>query len=383
MRKLLAVMAFLCLLLMAVPLLPRNGLPGWEPPDFLPAADAGRIQKEIIQAVALCREAAGSNTDTLEARLIGAGFATVDTDESYPAHLANPEGLREFWDAVSSGEDAAQTVLRVSEDSGLNHMFFFREKGEDYFLLTTIRWDDSGECYVSGQEILPIYEMELADWDIFYYRLYPKDDPHYIDYTELRLTPADRELYDLNRKYILPVGYQMVNLFLVNWQEGDWGELAFNDVFEYLYEIYTGEAFPWEQFPFQFEPIRATIPAELFEETVLPYFQISLEDLREACQYDEASTSYPWRPVYGNDLTAWKDPIRQPEVVDAAHNADGTMTLTVQVHSPEVKTDRLFIHEVTLRPMEDGGFQYVGNKVTYISEWGLPYSGTRFALDGE
>ena len=54
-------------------------------------------------------------------------------------------------------------------------------------------------------------------------------------------------------------------------------------------------------------------------------------------------------------------------------NSDGTLTLTVAMLSTDLKTDCLFAHEVTVRPLENGRFQYVGNKVTYQTEYGLPF----------
>lgn len=48
--------------------------------------------------------------------------------------------------------------------------------------------------------------------------------------------------------------------------------------------------------------------------------------------------------------------------------------------STDLKTDCLFAHEVTVRPLENGRFQYVGNKVTYQTEYGLPCF---FVLRGE
>ena len=45
----------------------------------------------------------------------------------------------------------------------------------------------------------------------------------------LRLKPVDKELYDLNLKYIFPVGYHNANLFLCDWDTSDYGDLCFND----------------------------------------------------------------------------------------------------------------------------------------------------------
>lgn len=361
MKKRLFVIAAIVLLLAAVPLFPRDDLPGWETPDILTASQSRRIRREILRAAKVCRDA--EDMDAMEARLMEAGFAAVDTDAVYPSCLANADGLREF-----AGADEADTsVIRVNDEGGFSHLFFTKGN-EDLLVLTRV----SGDFRVSECEILPLYEAEVSDWDVFYYRCYPAGDPHYIDYNLFRLTPVDRELYDLTQTYILPVGYRWVNLFLTDWQEGAWAGLQFQDTFEYLYEIRTGQPFPWQEYPRQPGSDALLIPAQLFEETLLSCFSISREALRTAARYDGETDSYLWRPVHGDDLTTWDYPLVQPEVTAYVHNADGTITLTVQAASAEVKTNCLFTHEVTLRPLENGGFQYVGNRITSIGSWGLP-----------
>lgn len=370
----------------------RVDLPGWDAPEGLSFSQRHRVKQELIQISRVCREfyTAAENPEeisradinALEAKLLAAGYPVVDTDETYPSYLGNPESLYRFWEAVCAGKNAVQTIIRVSGDGSLWHTCLIQEDGEGSCLLTHLAWNEENTVQVQACELLPLYEVELADWGIFYYRMYPADDPHYIDYSQLRLAPADRELYDLNRKYILPVGYQMVNLFLCDWQEGKWGELSFNDLFEYFYEKDKGERFEWDGLSSWDTHAWAVLPAPLFEGTVLHYFQISLEDFRKICGYDEAREGYPWRPIYGWDLTSWHYPMCQPEVLDQTQNSDGTITLTVQVYSPDLKTDRLFTHEVTIRPMEGENFQYVGNRVTYVSDRGLPPNMARFDLDG-
>ena len=51
-----------------------------------------------------------------------------------------------------------------------------------------------------------------------------------------------------------------------------------------------------------------------------------------------------------------------PEVVDARDNGDGTITMTVDVVSPQLRSDKLFTHHVTVRRADDeDGFLYVSN----------------------
>ena len=71
----------------------------------------------------------------------------------------------------------------------------------------------------------------------------------------------------------------------------------------------------------------------------------------------------------------------EPEVTAYTKNADGTITLTVEALSTDLKMDCLFAHEVTVRPLENGRFQYVGNRVTYQTEYGLPYAVPRLEWD--
>lgn len=378
--KFLILLGVLCLLA-AVLFLERDTLPGWNPPEELPYLHRSRVEKEILDSAALLGEDPHADIDRKEALLIDAGYTVLDTDESYPACLANADRLTRFWESISAGKDASLSVLRIGEDGSLWHLYFLCEGSEALFFSTAVSWDEQGDPKVLESGVLPVYDMELTDWGIFYYQVYPSGDPHYIDYGQFRLEPANREAYDLNRKYILPVGYMMVNLFLCDWQEGDWGDLSFPDLLDTLYLKNTGHYFEWGNFPITGSPSRVLVPATLFEENILPYFQISPEELRELCQYDEGEDCYSYRPIRGDDLTAWKYPMCEPEVTGWVQNPDGTITLTVQVYSPELKTDRLFIHEVTVRPLDGEQFQYVGNRITYVSQRGLPPNMARFALD--
>ena len=54
---------------------------------------------------------------------------------------------------------------------------------------------------------------------------------------------------------------------------------------------------------------------------------------------------------------------------------------TIQMLSTDLKMDCLFAHEVTVRPLENGNFQYVGNRITYQTEYGLPHSVPRLMWD--
>lgn len=377
MNKIPKLMIPLFLLLIILLFVSRPALPGWEAPAELPRNARAEFQKEITDALSLLDPLA-ADEDALENRLIDAGLAVLDTDMVYPTYLANHAGLLAFCDSAQKNQNSSFSFFSIPNHETLRYLYFLHYNGETSFFTTDIHIADG---IVTESAYYPVHEMELSDWDIFYYRLFPAGDPHYIDYSQIRLNPADKILYDACRKYILPVGYQMVNLFLVDWSEKNWGTLSFHDTLEFLYARNTGETLLWEDYPRDRYPSRVRMPAEIFETHILPYFHITQEELRSHCGYDTKTRSYPYRAIRGDDLTTWKKAMCEPEVMEIIPNSNGTLTLRIQVYSPELKTDRLFCHDLTVRPLDGDDFQYVGNKVTYVSSFGLPPTISRFELD--
>ena len=51
------------------------------------------------------------------------------------------------------------------------------------------------------------------------------------------------------------------------------------------------------------------------------------------------------------------------EVVGFTENSDGTLTLTANVVFPYAGDSKVFAHEVVVRPLENGGVQYVSNRI--------------------
>ena len=58
-------------------------------------------------------------------------------------------------------------------------------------------------------------------------------------------------------------------------------------------------------------------------------------------------------------------------------NSDGTLTLTANVVFPYAGNSKVFAHEVVVRPLENGGVQYVSNRIipsedNYRETWHTP-----------
>lgn len=314
-------------------------------------------------------EITNTTIEAIEARLIVAGYPIVVQEDPYPEYLANSQRLYDFWDRVSSKEDGEIGILWIREGGGFLYLYFCSVEGQGQSFLAVVDWGADREPYISMCEQHPVYDWELTENGTFYYQIYP-GDCHYDDYARLLLHPVNAEYYDFVLSYIKPIGYYQNNMFYCNWSEPDFGSLCFNDLFGHLYLMCNGNKLNPNEFSYNKAPMYFLIPADLFEETVLSFFSITPAELQSRAVYFDDRQEYAYAdnyPYYPDDI-----PDMRPMVTAKTDNPDGTFTILVTVSSLEMKTDNLFSHEVTIRPLENGGFQYVSNKITYLTSYGLP-----------
>lgn len=365
----------LCLLLCAC------GAPG--------AGQERDIQKRCRQIVSLYRDLYDSaqkepaadrweeqtlsqqSIDAIEARLLERGLDVIDSSADCPGYFVNAEHFRQFWDSVQRDEEASQEVIAIRDSGALSYRLLTHQDGTTYVysLVYSLAGDEDPDY-----EMHQVYGAELTEQGNFYYRINPEDDCHYANYTLIRLQKPDQELWELYSKYILAGGYTATNIFLTDWMEDDFSPLCFNDLWEYVYRYRTGTQFWPDGCAYDKSRNCYLIPAAEFESAVLPFFKLDAQTLRQLADYDAQTDSYPWRQVESNDYAFYLSYYTiEPEVTACRTNADGTLALTVEARSTDLGIDCLFSHEVTVRPMEDGGFQFVGNRVLSQTEKGLPY----------
>lgn len=316
--------------------------------------------------------------DTIENILLEAGLDVMDTNGEYPSYLKTAENFYAFWEKLQQRQQATQEVISVSDSGALSYRLFSNQDG--IFKVYSMNYPvGGGDSYYSVQEVL---DCGLTDKGNFFYRVLPAGDKHYADFSLIRLTAPDLSLYDLTLRYLCPGSYIGANIFLTDWEEGGWGNLSFNDLWETLYYDYTGNVFTAEEYTYYPEQDYYLIPAGEFENVLLSYFDIDIETFRTLAHYNEESGSYPWCPIETNDFVFLYYYTIEPEVTAYKENGDGTLTLTVEAICTDLKLDCIFAHELTVRPLADGTFQYVGNRVTHQSdEYGLPFCEPRLTWD--
>lgn len=316
-----------------------------------------------------------SSIDEIEERLLRAGLPVLDSGEVLPAYLPAGADFLSFLEAVRQGRDASQELISIRRSGDLGYQCFTCEEGQLVIYSMLVSATGAAEPVY---EVHSVLDWELTDRGNFYYSIYPQWDKHCVAYALIRLDAPKRDLWELTRKYIEAGCYVGSNLFLTDWTEEDFGALCFNDLWEYLYRYVHGKQFSPDGYDYRAEGHCYEIPGEEFEELVLPYFDINKMTLRSLSEYDPEGHTYPWRQIQSDELVSiLRYYTMEPEVTEYRENPDGTLTMTVQVLSTDLKTDCLFSHEVTVRPLAAGGFKFVSNRILSQGEQGLPFCQSR------
>ena len=294
----------------------------------------------------------------IEDCLRAAGLAVAQRDQEGVSLLCTgQEALQSFAEQVQSGQEAEVTIYSVERRGQLIARTYRLEDGEKLRTEAVLSWDKRGRPQLEEVYTLPVTAWTLTEKGNFICSYGQKLSSHEV----LRLHAPDEQYALYAARYLLPMGYQGHNLFSSDWSEENWQALAINDLFADLYKLQTGRDLDVERFAYDGQKGWRTVPAEVFEQVIYQNFAISPAALRQAAHYDEEARSYPW--VELNCLTWDAQPLGQPDVIGAVENADGTLTLTVEVLCAQAGTDQIFTHELTVRPLSDGGFQYVRNRL--------------------
>lgn len=179
--------------------------------------------------------------------------------------------------------------------------------------------------------------------------------------TAFRVLPLDETYRELNRKYLMPIGYERNNMFLVDWSEADFGNLNFYDLYDIFYSKINGRNSPYVMDDNLGIGAVYQIPKDEFERVIMTYFNIDSEKLQSKTIYDSENSTYEYKPRGFYEGEYPEHPY--PEVVAFTENNDGTIMLTVHVVFPYDGISKVYAHEVVVRPQKTGGVQYVSNRI--------------------
>ena len=293
----------------------------------------------------------------------------VAIDEGNQIDMAGSEQVLSFCGSVDKKQEAELTIIVVTGSGGLIKYDLHTTDGtvdvvRGYYPYSNGILENMGtvsypaESWEYTKEGYLLFEGSY--YSESYYVLSLSEEP---EHTALRVQPLDEICRELNRIYLLPVGYGGNNLFLTDWSEEDFGNLDFYDLFDRFYGDVYEQPVPFLSDDDLDEGAVYRIPAEVFEHVTESHFQIDREELRKKAAYLPEDQTYEYRPRGFYEVEYPEIPY--PEVVSYVENSDGTLTLTVNAVYPEENTSRAYTHKTVVRPLDDGGFQYVSNQVIF------------------
>ena len=343
--------------------------------------------EEIIEiCVDLYKEAAEQNKiadlemiRSIVNRLGENGYPAVDSRNQI--NMTEPEKVVEFCEKVDAQEESEITILEVSYLGGFVKYDLHSKDGSVDVVRSYYKYENGD----MKREVTGSYQAEYWNYTEEGYLMFSGvwfSEELYVltlsgaeEHTALRVQPLDETYRELSRKYLNPISFERNNMFIVDWSEEDFGDLNFYDMYDILYPKVNGQYVPYVADDNLSVSAVYQIPKEEFESVIMKYFNIDSETLQSKTIYDSENLTYEYKPRGFEEVEYPEYPYS--EVIDFTENSDGTITLTANVVFPHAGDSKVYAHEVVVRPLEDGGVQYVSNRIipseyNYRETWHTP-----------
>lgn len=307
------------------------------------------------------------------------GYPAVDSRNQID--MTEAEQVEWFCEMVDTQEEAEITIIEVSYLGGFVK-YDLETKGGNVDVVRSYYKYENGNM---KREVTGSYQAEYWNYTEDGYLMFSGvwfSEELYVltlsgaeEHTALRVQPLDETYRELSRKYLLPIGFERNNMFIVDWSEDDFGDLNFYDMYELLYPKVNGTYIPYVADGNLGVGAVYQIPKNDFESVIMAYFNIDSETLQSKTVYYAENETYEYKPRGFEEVEYPEYPYS--EVVGFTENSDGTLTLTANAVFPYAGDSKVFAHEVVVRPLENGGVQYVSNRIipsedNYRETWHTP-----------
>ena len=293
------------------------------------------------------------------------GYPAVDSRNQID--MTEAEQVEWFCEMVDTQEEAEITIIEVSYLGGFVKYDLETKDGNVDVVRSYYKYENGN----MKREVTGSYQAEYWNYTEDGYLMFSGvwfSEELYVltlsgaeEHTALRVQPLDETYRELSRKYLLPIGFEQNNMFIVDWSEDDFGELNFYDMYDLLYPKVNGTYTPYVADDNLGVGAVYRIPKDDFESVIMAYFNIDSETLQSKTIYYAEDETYEYKPRGFEEVEYPEYPYS--EVVGFTENSDGTLTLTANVVFPYVGDSKVYAHEVVVRPLENGGVQYVSNRI--------------------
>lgn len=293
------------------------------------------------------------------------GYSAIDGKNQI--NMTQADQVIQFCKAVDAKVESEQIIIEIM-DSGRFAIYEFKTKEGSVNIEKSIYRYRSGALEKTSAGAYRAEEWNYSDDGFLMFSGSWHSEELYVltlseaeEHKAFRILPLDEKCRELNRKYILPISYERNNMFLVDWDESDFGELDFYDLYDIFYPQINGQFMGYTSDDDLSNIEVYQIPKDEFEKVIMSYFNIESETLQGKAVYDPKKAAYEYKPRGLEEVEYPEYPF--PEVVEYRENNDGTIMLTVNVVFPYAGISKVYAHEVVVRPMTDGTFQYVSNRI--------------------
>ena len=293
------------------------------------------------------------------------GYSAVDSKNQID--MTEPEQVTNFCEMVDEKEEAEISIIEVSYLPGFVKYDLQTKDGNVDVVRSHYKYENGNIQRNTTGSYQAEYWNYTEEGYLMFSGVWYSEELYILtlsgveENTALRVQPLDETCRELTRKYLAPISFEQNNMFIVDWSEDDFGELNFYDMYDILYQKENGEYVPYVADDNLGVGAVYRIPKEEFESVIMTYFNIDSETLQSKTVYYSEDSTYEYKPRGFEEVEYPEYPYS--EVVGFTENSDGTITLTANVVFPHSGNSKVYAHEVVVRPLEDGGVQYVSNRI--------------------
>ena len=250
------------------------------------------------------------------------------------------------------------TIFSIMESGGFVRYDLNSQNGEIYAICSNMTWDQD------APEAEYINEFQVQSWKYTkngYFFIEEYDRQGYDGYhgkIGFRVEPLDEACRELNRKDVRPVGYAGNKLFITNWNQSDYSQLDFYDLYEIMYLLKYEKYVPYN---YSQEGVEYYIPKQDFEEVIQTFLTVESEVLESNAIYNAETKTYLYRPRGLYDYGSTYEPY--PEVVSYEKMDDGKIKLIINAVWERTMQDNAMTSELVIQPLDNNRFHYISNQV--------------------
>lgn len=293
------------------------------------------------------------------------GYPAVDSKNQI--NMMEPEQVVQFCELVAAKGEAEITIIEVDYLSGFIRYDLQTKDGKVDVIRSYYKYENGKIQRNTTESYQAKYWNYTKEGYLMFSGAWHSEDSYVLTLSEveehvaLRVQPLDKTCREFTQKYLLPISFEKNNMFIADWSEDDFGELDFYDMYDIFYQIEHGEDVSYAENDNLGAGTVYRIPKEEFESVIMAYFNIDSETLQSKTVYHAEDSTYEYKPRGFEEAEYPEYPYS--EVIEFINNVDGTITLVANVVFPYSGNSRVYVHEVVVRPLENGGVQYVSNKI--------------------